>query len=168
MHTLECKSGLAWYQLFFRAPTISKRQMIICASQHAAVPHCLCKVLLLLCTLCSLWIVPPNTNLHWNPFWQHLSHGCVCMHCMQGQNIAPGGSRRSAAGEPLWSGKPQQGRPAPAPTVGSPRGQPASGEASRGGSPVPDPTGAEDSPLSQVMATLSYMLYHFKVHCLLS
>ncbi|KAL0021382.1 hypothetical protein WJX77_010237 [Trebouxia sp. C0004] len=65
------------------------------------------------------------------------------------QNTAAGGSRRSAAGEPLWSGKPQQAGPAPA--VGSPNGQPASGEASRGRSPVPDPTGAEDSPLAQVI-----------------
>ena len=163
---LECKSGPAWYQLVCRAPTMCKRQMITCASQPAAVPHGLCKVLLLMRALCNLWLVPPTpacTKLHFGSIYLV---SCVCTHCVQGQNIAPGGSRRSGAGERMWSGKPQQGGPVPA--VGSPREQPVSGKASRGRSPVPDPTGAEDSPLSQVMATMSYMLCHFKVHCLLS
>lgn len=61
---------------------------------------------------------------------------------MQGQQSALSGARRTVAGE-SWL-KPQPSSPS------SPRGQAALGEISRGRSPEPDPTGTEDSPLSQV------------------
>ncbi len=66
---------------------------------------------------------------------------------MQGQESAQA-ARRSAAGDQSWLSKGQQAGSSGAAV--SPRGQAASGEASRGRSPVPDPTGAEDSPLCQV------------------
>ena len=79
---LECKSGLAWYQLFCKAPTISKRQMIICASQQAAVPHCFCNMMLLMRTLCSLYSVLPIpicTEIHSGSI--HLTAVSVCIVC---------------------------------------------------------------------------------------
>jgi len=80
--TLECKADPAWYQLFCRAPTISKRQMIICASQQAAVPHCLYTVLPLIHTLCSLWYVlltPICTETHSGSIY--LTAVSVCVVC---------------------------------------------------------------------------------------
>ena len=74
-----------------------------------------------------------------------------CLVCVQGQESNQHGVRRSAVGEQSWLGKPQQACPPPG--VGSPRGQSSSGETSRGHPPVPDPTGTEDSPLSQVSIT---------------
>lgn len=79
---LECKAGPAWYQLFCKVPTISKHQKIICASQQAAVPHCLCKVLLLtrtLCTLCFVLPTPICTEIHSGSIY--LTVVSVCIVC---------------------------------------------------------------------------------------
>ena len=70
------------------------------------------------------------------------------MHAIQGSEGAQSVEQRSTTGGAAWAGVPQQGPPPP--RVKTPPRQFLSGEASRGRSPVPDPTGTEDSPLSQV------------------
>ena len=72
----------------------------------------------------------------------------------QGQEEPQDVGIRDLAVEATWAGKAQQGPPPPPPSpayrMGSPKQQTISGETSRGRSPEPDPTGTEDSPLSQV------------------
>ena len=67
---------------------------------------------------------------------------------VQGQEMTWDVKRGSMTAEAGWGGKPQQ---APPPLRDrSPPQQSLSGETRRGRPPVPDPTGTEDTPLSQV------------------
>lgn len=74
----------------------------------------------------------------------------------QGQEDPQDLGNRDLVEKATWAGKIQQASPplspspSPAHRVGSPKRQTISGETSRGRSPEPDPTGTEDSPLSQV------------------
>ena len=92
-----------------------------------------------------------------------MSHGAA-----QGQEDVQELGDRGLVGEATWAGKAQAAPPSPPPAqkVGSPKRQTISGEPSRGRSPEPDPTGTEDSPLSQVNpCTPSYPSHPYNRFC---
>lgn len=74
---------------------------------------------------------------------------------LQEGEVSPDLGNPALAGDGTWAGQSQQASPAPSPArgVGPFKRQTISGEASRGRSPEPDPTGTEDSPLSQVITS---------------
>ena len=93
---------------------------------------------------------PISSELPWQIHSQ--AHQIYETPCMHAQAISQRAARRSALGVDVSS--PNRQVPRPSSAVGSLGSPTASGEASRGRSPEPDPTGAEDSPLSQVLVAM--------------
>lgn len=79
---------------------------------------------------------------------------------LQGDDLSQDMGDSGSAGDATWAGQSQAAPLAPSPAhgVGAPKRQTISGETSRGRSPEPDPTGTEDSPLSQVTT------FHLPLH----
>ena len=128
---LECYPVAAHYCLTLCELSKIAFQVCIMSKHNIVAQH----VINAVCDVCCL--VP------------HMLHSAA-----QGQEDPQDAGVRNLAVEGTWAGTAQQAPPPPPPSpahrLGSPKRQTISGETSRGRSPEPDPTGTEDSPLSQV------------------